>query len=89
MKPKEEKDGNSSPSNGDGDIKIKTETDDNQLKHTEDSTALKNAILGPQPAEPETPATVATESIPTVHGNKTDTASSGKYNNYFSHVFRC
>ncbi|XP_039749475.1 histone-lysine N-methyltransferase 2C-like isoform X1 [Pararge aegeria] len=49
LKPKEEKD--------EGNLlidttKIKTEaSDEYQLKHTEDSTALKNAILGPPPTE--------------------------------------
>lgn len=74
LKPKEEKE---ETTNADGSIKIKTEVSEEPLKHTEDSTALKNAILGPQPAE-ETP-TVATESIPTVHSTKTETISSGEF----------
>jgi hypothetical protein len=69
LKPKLEKD---DPDGGD---KIKTEVTED-LKHTEDSTALKNAILGPQPAESETPAPA--ESIPTVHSTKTETISSGQ-----------
>ncbi|KAH9645993.1 hypothetical protein HF086_008801 [Spodoptera exigua] len=75
LKPKDEKDDTSNTTNSDGTLKIKTELDDGQLKHTEDSTALKNAILGPQPAEAEQPPTVATESIPTVHSTKTETIS--------------
>lgn len=78
LKPKEEKDESSNTTNSDGTVKVKTELDDGQLKHTEDSTALKNAILGPQSAEPEPPPTVATESIPTVHSTKTEAINSGK-----------
>ncbi|CAB3239125.1 unnamed protein product [Arctia plantaginis] len=69
LKPKDEKDNTST--NADGSIKIKSEIDDGNLKHTEDSTALKNAILGPQSAESE-PSTIATEGIPTVHSTKTE-----------------
>ncbi|XP_075971400.1 uncharacterized protein LOC142973507 isoform X2 [Anticarsia gemmatalis] len=76
LKPKDERDDITSTTNADGTVKIKTEIDDGHLKHTEDSTALKNAILGPQPAEAEQPPTVATESIPTVHSTKTETISS-------------
>lgn len=78
LKPKDEKEDASSTTNPDGSIKIKTEAEDGHLKHTEDSTALKNAILGPQPAEAEQPPTIATESIPTVHSTKTETISSGE-----------
>ncbi|XP_041970566.1 histone-lysine N-methyltransferase 2D-like isoform X2 [Aricia agestis] len=53
LKPKEEKEeGNLSGV----DTKIKLEfPEESQLKHTEDSTALKNAILGPQPSEQDAP----------------------------------
>ncbi|KAL0832574.1 hypothetical protein ABMA28_000774 [Loxostege sticticalis] len=71
LKPKEEKD-DSAGTNSDGTVKIKTETDDGNLKHTEDSTALKNAILGPQPEETPAPA----EAIPAVHTTKTEPVSS-------------
>ncbi|XP_063376990.1 histone-lysine N-methyltransferase 2C-like [Cydia fagiglandana] len=66
LKPKVEKD---DPDNS----KIKTEATEDGVKHTEDSTALKNAILGPQPAESE--PSVPSE-IPTVHSTKTETISS-------------
>lgn len=56
-------------------MKVKTELDDGNLKHTEDSTALKNAILGPQPAENEQPTP---DAIPTVLSTKTEPAGSGK-----------
>lgn len=69
LKSKEEKDDASNSA------KIKTEPEDGALKHTEDSTALKNAILGPQPPE-EQP--VATDAIPTVHSTKTEAISSGE-----------
>lgn len=88
LKPKEDKD-ETSNANSDGTVKIKTELDDGQLKHTEDSTALKNAILGPQSAEPEPPPTVATESIPTVHSTKTDAINSGKSAILYHHVQEC
>ncbi|CAG9559873.1 unnamed protein product [Danaus chrysippus] len=48
LKPKDEKDDPSTLNIEQ--VKIKTECDESQLKHTEDSTALKNAILGPQPS---------------------------------------
>lgn len=67
-------------------MKIKSEIDDGNLKHTEDSTALKNAILGPQPAETE-PSTIATEGIPTVHSTKTEPIGSGLYN-FFNLTFK-
>ncbi|KAI8424060.1 hypothetical protein MSG28_002687 [Choristoneura fumiferana] len=67
LKSKEEKDDASNHT------KIKTEPEDGVLKHTEDSTALKNAILGPQPPE-EQPA--AADAIPTVHSTKTEAISS-------------
>jgi hypothetical protein len=86
LKPKEEKD-DSSSTNPDGSIKVKTENDDGNLKHTEDSTALKNAILGPQPAESEQPPTVATEGIPTVHSTKTENVSSGKLFVLFLNIY--
>ncbi|XP_013138902.1 PREDICTED: histone-lysine N-methyltransferase 2D-like [Papilio polytes] len=77
LKPKEEKEDVSSNINSDGTAKIKLEhPEDGQLKHTEDSTALKNAILGPQPSEAEQPPPPATENIPTVHSTKTETVSS-------------
>ncbi|XP_063824510.1 histone-lysine N-methyltransferase 2C-like [Ostrinia nubilalis] len=71
LKPKEEKD-DSTATNSDGTVKIKTETEDGNLKHTEDSTALKNAILGPQPEEAPAPP----EAIPAVHTTKTEPVSS-------------
>ncbi|XP_072939829.1 uncharacterized protein [Epargyreus clarus] len=77
LKPKDEKDDSYNGIGLDG-TKIKTEVmDDGQLKHTEDSTALKNAILGPQPSDTEPPPTIATESIPTVHSTKTETSETG------------
>ncbi|XP_026321911.1 uncharacterized protein LOC113231673 isoform X2 [Hyposmocoma kahamanoa] len=68
LKPKEEKEDGTNP---DGTPKIKTESEDGQLKHTEDSTALKNAILGPQPEEQ-----AASDNMPNVHSTKTETISS-------------
>ncbi|KOB64534.1 Histone-lysine N-methyltransferase trr, partial [Operophtera brumata] len=56
-------------------IKIKIEADECQLKPTEDSTALKNAILGPQteaevpPTAPETQTVAKTESISETGGS--------------------
>ncbi|XP_068631112.1 histone-lysine N-methyltransferase 2C-like isoform X2 [Battus philenor] len=76
LKPKDEKDDQASI-NPDGTTKIKLENpEDGHLKHTEDSTALKNAILGPQPSETEQPPTVTPENIPTVHSTKAETVSS-------------
>lgn len=60
-------------------MKVKTEMEECQLKHTEDSTALKNAILGPQSSEGEQPPTVATESISASQSTKAETIGSGKY----------
>ncbi|CAK1598526.1 unnamed protein product [Parnassius mnemosyne] len=77
LKPKEEKDDSSTSLNSDGTAKIKLENpEDGHLKHTEDSTALKNAILGPQTNESEQPSTATPENIPTVHSTKTETVSS-------------
>ncbi|VVD03614.1 unnamed protein product, partial [Leptidea sinapis] len=61
LKPKEEKE---EPCAG-ADVKIKSEYEEGQLKHTEDSAALRNAILGPHdeqapahgPAHKSEPAT--------------------------------
>lgn len=78
MKPKEEKEDSSClTSSQDGLSCVKTEigADDDHLIHTEDSTALKNAILGPpQQIEPDPPNT---ESIPTVHSTKTEPNTMG------------
>ncbi|CAG9132016.1 unnamed protein product [Plutella xylostella] len=75
LKPKEEKEEGPS-TNADGSARIKTEcTEEGQLKHTEDSTALKNAILGPQANEPVVKTPVNTDSIPTVHSTKTEPIS--------------
>ncbi|CAG4991481.1 unnamed protein product [Parnassius apollo] len=77
LKPKEEKDDSSTSLNPDGTVKIKLENpEDGHLKHTEDSTALKNAILGPQTNESEQSSTATPENIPTVHSTKTETVSS-------------
>ena len=72
MKPKEEKD--DAISTLTDSTKIKTEVlEEGQLKHTEDSTALKNAILGPQPSEPEGPPETPS------HPPKTENISNGEY----------
>ncbi|CAH2071742.1 unnamed protein product, partial [Iphiclides podalirius] len=60
LKPKEEKEEPADCLNADGTAKVKVESsEEGQLRHTEDSTALKNAILGPQPSEPEQPPPAA------------------------------
>lgn len=77
MKPKDEKD-DTGGVNLDGTPRLKTEVgDDGNLKPTEDSTALKNAILGP-PQSMETEPITTTDTIPTVHSTKSDPISSGK-----------
>ncbi|GBP54294.1 hypothetical protein EVAR_32641_1 [Eumeta japonica] len=75
LKPKDDREdqGNGS-THMDGTMRIKTETgqEEVQLKHTEDSTALKNAILGPAQGESSFENTSQSESIPTVHSTKTE-----------------
>lgn len=75
LKPKQEKE-DPCNTNSDG-VKIKTESDDGQVKQTEDSTALKNALLGPQTNEGESTVGAA-ESGSATHSTKTENLSSGK-----------
>ncbi|XP_045521362.1 histone-lysine N-methyltransferase 2C-like isoform X11 [Pieris brassicae] len=78
LKPKEEKEDSFSSIT---DIKIKTEgAEDCQLKHTEDSTALKNAILGPHHTEMDqgVSTTDGVAPVPPKTEPNTDNASSSQ-----------
>ncbi|XP_059056838.1 histone-lysine N-methyltransferase 2C-like [Achroia grisella] len=83
LKPKEERD--ESSYSGEGAVKVKTELEDGGLKHTEDSTALKNAILGPQaddgappPAPPPAPAPAPPPAPPSAGALSSETGGSSQ-----------
>lgn len=78
LKPKDDRDETTGAVNVDGTLRQRTDAgDDGNLKPTEDSIALRNAILGP-PQSMETEPIATTDSIPTVHSTKSEPISSGE-----------
>ncbi|XP_047528678.1 histone-lysine N-methyltransferase 2C-like [Vanessa atalanta] len=78
LKPKEEKEDGPNAASSDC-VKIKSEaSEEGHLKHTEDSTALKNAILGPQSNEPEQAPPENPAHVPKTETISTDTGGSSQ-----------